>query len=197
MTISVDKDPDGGLELLGRVVPHLLEVRPLGTRIVGGADRRSDNAPPRGSPPLPVYTLTLGATLLPNALAAATFVGWRYLIDDNGTPAIAEIRPTNDGFPKFSRLSHGQVATGLKIAAEAATAAYGFAKDNYDARILEVPALHSVSLWLHGDQDVFFRYLDDNGQIPENISEDPNYLNEISSKARAKVDEEEPAPRSE
>ena len=181
MTISVTADPTGGLEVVGDVVPHLLRARPSSDRIVGGGST------PKASPALSVYTLGLNDAAKEDALASATFVGWRYLIDDNGTPAIAEIRPTGSGgSPKFSRLTRGSAASGLKRAAGAASAAYGTSGDTYEARILEVPALHSICLWLHGKSDVFFEYLKPDGQSPENIDEDDRYLSEIAADARQK-----------
>ena len=78
------------------------------------------------------------------------------------------------------------MAAGLQKAAEAATAAYGASGEAYQARILEVPALHAISLWLHGRDDVFFRYLGQDGQVPDKIDEDDQYMSELSIDARKK-----------
>lgn len=181
MAISVNADPTGGLEVLGNVVPHLLRARPSSDRVVGGGSG------PKASPALSVYTLGLSDAAKENALASVKFVGWRYLIDDNGSPAVAEIRPTGSGSaPKFSRLTRGSAASGLKKAAEAASIAYGSSGDTYEARILEVPALHSICLWLHGRNDVFFEYLKPDGQVPDSIIEEHFYLSSIAKDARQK-----------
>ena len=92
-----------------------------------------------------------------NFLAKAVPIGWRYLIVGPGPAAITDVRRIGlraQGFDTSSH-SHGELADRLAKAAEFAERRYGNHAEDFEARILEIPAVHMSALWLHGPQDIF------------------------------------------
>ncbi len=123
--------------------------------------------------PLPVYRLALDDIEGPDMLAKAKPVGWRYLLEEPGQVAYADLTDGSGGNQAFASLSRNRNAERLNEAAHLAEKVAANLPD-VEARILDVPALHLSAVWLSGSVSAFIPYID-----PETLGGD----------ARVKVDE--------
>jgi hypothetical protein len=110
------------------------------------------------SEPHPVYVATLDDLVAGRLLGAARQTSWRYLLVQ-GDVAIAEAelgvaRRAAPGAkpkdPEFLGLTHGPFTGATVDALHAAEALPQSAKADYELRLLKVPAVYLVALWLHG-----------------------------------------------
>ncbi|MGW0122523.1 hypothetical protein [Streptomyces sp. NPDC003327] len=111
------------------------------------------------SPELPLPLHILGVTGTPGAPGAAPrtrLVGWRFLIR-NGERAIAaaDTMLTPDGWT-FSHFFEGPYVTSTELALSRAEAL----PTAYQPRLLSVPQLYMLTLWLHAETE------DDDGVAP-------------------------------
>ena len=147
-------------------MPIKVQIEPVGGRdIVNTAlskrSHRSQHLPAlRGSPktgsPLPVYLLNQEEALLPDPLSAANLVGWKYPIIGGDSAGIAFLLKTSDGL-KFGGISHGNLPKRLLDAAVIADNHLKSRTEEFEPRLLEVPALRIYALWLFCDvrDDIF------------------------------------------
>jgi hypothetical protein len=103
--------------------------------------------------PHPVYVLGLDDLRERRDLRTARQTGWRYLVQTSeaSTPlALARTIVSPDGAHQFASLNYGPFVAGT---AEALRAAEQMTIPDSDLRVLEVPALYLVALWLdHGQE---------------------------------------------
>jgi hypothetical protein len=94
--------------------------------------------------PLPLHVLD---RITPEGVSATRLAGWRFLIRcGDRAVAAAETRLTPDGWA-FSHFFEGPyIASTERALRQAETAA-----QPYQARLLSVPGLYMLTLWLHGD----------------------------------------------
>src|SRR5260221_9132569 len=120
--------------------------------------------------PLPFYHLGLDDAARSSPLQFAKRTGWRFPVVGGDTPGLVIVseQQTNS---KFEGLSYGVVAQRLIQASNIADQELGSHKEQYEPRLLDVPALHFVALWLAGPNDVFIPLLDGNppGTAPLSI----------------------------
>ncbi|GAA2646430.1 hypothetical protein [Streptomyces vastus] len=94
--------------------------------------------------PLPVHVLD---RITPAGASATRLAGWRFLIRSGGSAvAAAETRLTPDGWA-FSHFFEGPYVTATEHALRQAETM----TQSYQARLLSVPELYMLTLWLHGD----------------------------------------------
>ncbi|MCX5386448.1 hypothetical protein [Streptomyces sp. NBC_00083] len=133
-----------------------------GLRLLAGLGRvRTETLLPaapddlRLSDPVQMYTLAPG-----QALADARAVAWRYLVRHGDEPvALAETVRDASGEHVFSQLNYGPFVAGTAAALDAASGPVGagegagVAEDAgvAEVRLLHVPAVHLIAVWLHGD----------------------------------------------
>lgn len=97
--------------------------------------------------PLPVHVLTgiTGAEGPP----CTGVTGWRFLLRDTGAAVgTAEVMPTADGWA-FAQFGEGPYVASTERALRRAESLKGA----YQPRLLSVPELYMLTLWLHGDTD--------------------------------------------
>jgi hypothetical protein len=95
------------------------------------------------------YLLGLDDLQAGRALEAARPTGWRYLVLHAGAPvALAETVLDRDGNHLLAQVNYGPFAAG---SARAFDAAEELEATDTEARLLHVPALHFLALWLHED----------------------------------------------
>jgi hypothetical protein len=102
--------------------------------------------------PHQVYTIGLDQLATGAGLASARANGWRYLLrQNNQTVASARTMTDATGAPLFAEFNSGpfvqSTAGALQRAEQVAGAGNG---DVFEPRLLQVPALHAMALWLHG-----------------------------------------------
>ncbi|MFC4504682.1 MULTISPECIES: hypothetical protein [Streptomyces] len=96
--------------------------------------------------PLPLHVLD---RITPEGVSATRLVGWRFLIRcGDRAVAAAETRLTPDGWA-FSHFFEGPYIASTERALRQAESA----AQPYQARLLSVPGLYMLTLWLHGDTD--------------------------------------------
>ncbi|MCX5556049.1 hypothetical protein [Streptomyces sp. NBC_00038] len=94
--------------------------------------------------PLPVHVLD---RITPATGSATRLAGWRFLIRcGDRAVAAADTMLTPDGWA-FSRFFEGPYITATERALRQAESM----KQSYQARLLSVPELYMLTLWLHGD----------------------------------------------
>ncbi|MFH8341732.1 hypothetical protein [Streptomyces sp. AM6-12] len=97
--------------------------------------------------PLPVHVLD---RITPQGLSATRLAGWRFLIRcGDRTPAAAETMLTPDGWA-FSHFFEGPYVASTELALKQAESL----QQPYQPRLLSVPGLYMLTLWLHGDTAV-------------------------------------------
>ncbi|MER6090900.1 hypothetical protein [Streptomyces bluensis] len=94
--------------------------------------------------PLPVHVLD---RITPEGASATRLAGWRFLIRcGDRAVAAAETRLTPDGWA-FSHFFEGPYVAATELALREAESV----QQPYQARLLSVPELYMLTLWLHGD----------------------------------------------
>ncbi|RPE45536.1 hypothetical protein EDD90_8818 [Streptomyces sp. Ag109_O5-1] len=94
--------------------------------------------------PLPVYVLD---RITPEGVSATRLAGWRFLIRcGDRAVAAADTMLTPDGWA-FSHFFEGPYITSTERALHQAEAL----QQTYQPRLLSVPGLYMLTLWLHGD----------------------------------------------
>ncbi|MBD0748028.1 hypothetical protein [Streptomyces sp. CBMA152] len=127
---------EAGVELLA----GLGRVRPAQTLVPAGADEL------QLAHPLQMYVI--GLADLPGGLAGARPVAWRYLVQHSSGPvALAETVRDEAGGHVFSQLNYGPFVAGTAAALDAADRESGDA----EVRLLHLPAVHLIAVWLHGE----------------------------------------------
>ncbi|MEU3215646.1 hypothetical protein [Streptomyces sp. NPDC006971] len=108
---------------------------------------RSAQGPLSPELPLPVHVLD---RIGPGGVAPATrLAGWRFLIRDSGRAvAAADTMLTPDGWA-FSHFFEGPYVPATELALRQAETV----TPHYQPRLLSVPALYMLALWLHADPE--------------------------------------------
>jgi len=105
---------------------------------------RAAQGPVTPETPLPLHVLD---RITPAGASATRLAGWRFLIHGGGRAvAAAETRLTADGWA-FSHFFEGPFITATEQALRQADTM----QELYQPRLLSVPELYMVTLWLHGD----------------------------------------------
>ncbi|OLZ72247.1 hypothetical protein AV521_10130 [Streptomyces sp. IMTB 2501] len=105
---------------------------------------RAAQGPTTPELPLPVHVLD---RITPQGLSATRLAGWRFLIrSGERAVAAAETMLTPDGWT-FSHFFEGPYVTSTERALQQAETL----QQPYQARLLSVPGLYMLTLWLHGD----------------------------------------------
>ena len=104
--------------------------------------------------PHPVFNLGLSdlTRRAGGGLGAARLTGWRYLLrSQQQVVASAETVSAGGGREEFSHFNQGPFVGGTAAALEAAQAIPETQDRSYELRLLHVPALYAMALWLHAD----------------------------------------------
>jgi hypothetical protein len=109
----------------------------------------------------PVYFVPLDALAEGKLLQAATQTSWRYLLVQNDAAvAEAELSAGSRGGKgaksrslDFVSLTQGPFASATVDALNAAERLPQVARRDYELRLLRIPAVYFVALWLHGAKD--------------------------------------------
>ncbi|HEX9274822.1 MAG TPA: hypothetical protein VGA51_00280 [Casimicrobiaceae bacterium] len=113
------------------------------------------------SEPHPVFYAPLDALAGGKLLDAATQLSWRYLlVQDDAAVAEAELSVGRRGAKRagakpleFLGLTHGPFTAATIEALAAAEQLPQVAAADYELRLLKIPAVYLVALWLHGAKD--------------------------------------------
>jgi hypothetical protein len=151
--------PEGLEDAIRQVSDELLPSRMGSTRqsVVRSGARASEGETTVASP-RPLYNLGLDSITQGRGLDAATPVGWRTLVAVANTPvALADADAESDG-PRVRAMNYGPFVDGLARAEEMGGPEAGGGDAGGDGpeleeRILQVPGVYFVGLWLHDEAD--------------------------------------------
>ncbi|HVN34193.1 MAG TPA: hypothetical protein VMU96_02935 [Casimicrobiaceae bacterium] len=185
MPIIMRNAPRRGAAVLAANVTELLRAKqaPHGMK----AEARPEEL--QHSEPHPVYVATLDDLAAGKLLAAAKQTGWRYLLVHNDeVVAEAELsagrRAAKDAKGAkaaksaknedlaFAGLTHGPFVAATVDGLHAAERLRQVEKSDYELRLLKVPSVYLVALWLHGDDDDLLVPL---GQPPAGLKKNKAY----------------------
>jgi hypothetical protein len=106
--------------------------------------------------PHPVYAVGLEQIAQRELLSSATLVAWRYLLlDDQQVRCAVEVDVrAEDRQLNFSHINRGPfVANSVQSITVAETLA-PVQQDDYELRLLKIPGLYLLALWLHGPDEI-------------------------------------------
>jgi len=106
--------------------------------------------------PHPVYAVGLEQIVQGELLSAASLVAWRYLLlDDQQVQCAVEVDVrADDGQLNFSHINRGPfVANSVQSITVAETLA-PVQQNDYELRLLKIPGLYLLALWLHGPDEI-------------------------------------------
>ena len=179
MPIVTRPAPRGGEAVLAANVTDILRER----RVPHGMKTEMHPEDVSHSEPHPVYVAGLDDLADGKLLAAAKQTGWRYLLV-HGDAAVGEAelsaetrapRGAKSGRskePQFLGLTHGPFAAATIDALHAAERLPQIEKADYELRLLKVPAVYLVALWLHsGSEDILIPL----GQPPAKLKKNRPY----------------------
>jgi hypothetical protein len=90
-------------------------------------------------------------------LAAAKLGGWRALVLQGSKPVAAVEFIGGSGDPKdFKSLNQGPYVQGTVSALAAAEAAAQVIQNDFEPRVLQIPSIYLMALWLHGSGENLF-----------------------------------------
>jgi len=146
MTIARPEEPVGGNVMVEKYVSELLAREHA---LVGGGPEEVTFAT---SVPLPVYTVNFSDLKERDFLSKTFQIGWRYLIESGGEDLVADIDVNKDGKSQFGALTRGEYVDRLAQVTSLAEKLFGASKEKFLARILEIPPLYLVAVWMHRDE---------------------------------------------
>lgn len=159
MVTNAAQPPDGLIDAVRRAADELLPAR-MGTT-AQGAVARADVGGAAGDvdvqTPRPLYDIGLDRIADGSGLESARQVGWRTLVNVGASPvAMADSADDDDG-PTVRSMNYGPFVAGLAEAADSSPRRADADTDEsdraqIDERILQVPALYFVGLWLHDEE---------------------------------------------
>lgn len=152
MSLTHPPEPAGGRALLEAHVADILAHPHLAHRALGGAAAHPlDVAQPHRT-----YTMTPDDVRARKPLASITPDGWRYLVFAGPRAAAAvelSIVATPPGL-RFAHVNSGRIVTSTVRALQIAESLAEVGQADFEVRLLRVPNLLFVALWLHGPRDV-------------------------------------------
>ena len=112
---------------------------------------RNVTGPLQLTKPHQVFTLGLADLAAGRGLEAANPTGWRYLVQEgDNVLAAADTVATGSGNDYiFSAFNEGRFVTSTAEAIQAAQAIPEVSQGDFEFRLLDVPGLHVMALWLH------------------------------------------------
>jgi hypothetical protein len=182
MPIIMRNPPRGGAAVLAANVTQLLRAKqtPHGMK----AEVHPEEL--HHSEPHPVYVATLDDLAAGKLLAAAKQTGWRYLLAQNdevvaeaeltaavrGATGAKGAKAAKRGELAFAGLTHGPFTGATVDGLHAAERLPQVEKADYELRLLKVPAVYLVALWLHGGNEDILVPL---GQPPAGLKKNKAY----------------------
>jgi hypothetical protein len=171
MAITVSgKSPAAASQAIGKA------LRDLGGPAFG---LETGGGPIQISGGLPVYRLGLDDIVGVDSLKRAVKVGWRYIVTpSDGGIGYADVNESAGGAAKFASLARNRNAERLTEAVHLAEKLAPTLPGDYEARILDVPALFQSALWLEGSRPVFIPFIDRNrlSRADETVRVEPEFV---------------------
>ncbi|HEX6175385.1 MAG TPA: hypothetical protein VF089_15365 [Candidatus Binatia bacterium] len=151
MGLNISKPPAGARaivsERLGALTTH---GAPASEMLAETSSEQLDLAAPH-----PVYFIKLTDVAEGRLLSAAILTGWRYLVlqgeEAVGAATVAVLE--NNESLRFSHMSQGPFVKNTIEGIRHAEELPEVLENDYELRMLDIPSLYVVALWLHGQED--------------------------------------------
>ena len=159
MGLTLPKPPDKGREIIRTALDGIVDHSPTTRGMAAGGGEKLDLAAPHK-----IFFVGLRDAAERRILSAAVQTGWRYIILRGDTPmAAAELGvdaaggggdPDEDAGLEFSQFNRGPYVISTVEGVESASKLEAVLKDDYEVRLLKIPSLYIIALWLHGAAEV-------------------------------------------
>ncbi len=113
--------------------------------------------------PIPTYSLAL-ASAAAGSYGDAWQTGWRFPIEIDASLAYADISENDYA---FRGITSGGIGVGIPAAIAQAYAFADGSKEMLKIRLLDIPSIYSLSIWLHYGKIDWFLEVNRNGDSPE------------------------------
>lgn len=156
MPLRLPPPPPTGLEVITAALEGLLSTQGPAARALSiGREDDAGTGLAAVAPHL-VYFAGLEDVAQGRMLSAARPTSWRYiLVRGDNAYAAAEVTVAEDGqLGGFSHVDRGPFALNIVAAVELAEITETARGGDYEMRLLSVPSLYLVALWLHGTEDL-------------------------------------------
>lgn len=150
MSLTLPESPENDLDILSKaLLPH------MGIDNVAGrfATASASNQTLSVTMPHQIYFIELESIARGEMLSAAKLVGWRYLLlKDDALQAAAELSINEEsGDLEFSNINESPFVEATLQAVTLAQSLEITRTYDFEVRLLKIPALHIVALWLQGE----------------------------------------------
>ena len=149
MGLSLPKPPTKGPDIirtaLGSLIDHTSSV--AADMAIGGTESLDLSAPHR------MYFVGLEDVTNNSILSNAKLIGWRYIILKGDDPMAAAELGVDDsgGGLEFSQINRGPFVGSTVEGVGLAENLDAVRNDTYEPRLLKIPSLYIIALWLHGE----------------------------------------------
>jgi hypothetical protein len=193
MSLNATKPPAEGIaivrEAIGKLVSH---PSPTTSMLAESVPAELSITAPH-----PVYFVGLTDVAEGRLLSAATLTGWRYLVLAGEEPigaASVTVRADDENL-QFSHISHGPFVRNTIEGISRAESLAEVQSNDYELRLLDIPGLYVVSLWLHGNDDRIIPLPPTNRSLePYRTYTEEQMLESLKQAAYDRLESEEPTP---
>jgi len=156
MPLRLPPPPPAGLEIVTAGLNRFLSTQSSAARALSVGSEEDAYSSLAAAVPHLVYFVGLDDVAQSRMLSAARPTSWRYiLLKGDYAYAAAEVTINEDGeLGGFSHVDRGPFAENIVAAVELAEITDTARGGDYELRLLSVPALYLVALWLHGADDL-------------------------------------------
>lgn len=151
MTLFVPEPPAEGLRIINEALGSLLsQPASLLSATTGlNLDALSAAAPHR------CYFVRLESVAGGQILSEAELTGWRYIVLSDELPLLAAELNINadEDVPEFSNTNQGPHVEGTVEGVRIAESLDEVRRQDFELRLLEIPSLYVIALWLHGEEN--------------------------------------------
>lgn len=148
MSLKTGKPPKKALQVVSDAIRSVASSPDKALKAIAAAPEATDL-----TAPLQVYTMDL-KDVINNDLSKASGTSWRYHILREDEPvAAAEVSASKNSKVQFSHFNRGPFVEETIRAILQAESLNEVIKNDYEARILRIPALYVMALWLHNKND--------------------------------------------
>ncbi|SCX57583.1 hypothetical protein [Nitrosospira sp. Nsp1] len=149
MTIKSYQGPSDGLTVMAAALAARAPAKTAAFSPLGGASHAGG--------PVPFYHLSLDNLQNDTALEQSVQTGWRYPVLGSSKAGLVDIRGEEGAKgASFGGLSHGIVTERFLEASALADKQLAGSAEEYEPRLLDVPALNFIALWLVGSRQHWF-----------------------------------------
>ncbi len=152
MSIKMRKDPSEASETMRANLSMMMSKQAFRTPNLLRLSRDRTGRIPEVQAALPTYNLGLEELAREKDIKQAKEVGWRYLLKENREViASIDILTRRNERPVFAQTNEGPYVRGISKALTRVAEMDEVQRTDFEARVLTVPALKIVALWLKDD----------------------------------------------